>query len=227
MFSSSWEALACSLRTLRSSLCWSQQHEVLHIPRSFHISIQRFPAQQLVMQSSSSPQTKTPHQVVFDSSLLVLGLRKHVRMYGQRDAGRFASPSAHTRPPERTDLSLRHQRKWAVAWTTTNARSLASCWRSCDSCRPHKTRTTLLVFVCSMLQLGPRSKPWHQQHKCRIKPRAGCAPRIHRAEVSAVPVGVSYGGRATETTISGEGLGNVMYGANRNYRFLEGPAWSL
>lgn len=87
MFSSCQEALACSLRSLRSSLCWSQQREVLHTPRSFQIFIQRFPAWQRLVQTSGSPQTKQPHPVIFESSLSFLGLRKHVRTHKRRNAG--------------------------------------------------------------------------------------------------------------------------------------------
>lgn len=143
--------------------------------------------------------------------------------------GRLASPFARAQPPKRTDTSLRHWRKQAVAWTTTNACSLASRWRSCDSCCPHKTRTPSLYSsaLCCNGGLRPCSKAWHQQHKCKIKARAGCAPWIHLADVSAAPVGVSYRGRATENTTSAEGIGNVMYGVNRNWRVSAGPAWSL
>lgn len=115
-----------------------------------------------------------------------------------------------------------------MAWTT-NACSLASCWRSCDLCCPHKTRTPSLYSSAPRCNGGlrPCSKAWHQQHKRELKARAGCSPRIHLADVSAVPVGVSYLGRAAGTTTSAEGIRNVTYGVNRNCRVLAGPAWSL
>lgn len=52
MFSSCWVAIACSLNSLRSSLCCSQWHEVLHTPRSFQIFTQRCSSQQRLVGSN-------------------------------------------------------------------------------------------------------------------------------------------------------------------------------
>lgn len=140
MFSSCWEALDCSWRSLRTSICQSQLHEMLHTPRS-PIFIQRFSAPQLLVQSSSSPWTKCLPPATFAWSPSFLGLHT----YKWRNAG-VGSICPRTRSATKREwhefASL--EEEISVAWTTTNTCTLASPLRSCDSGCPRKARTHFL-----------------------------------------------------------------------------------
>lgn len=117
--------------------------------------------------------------------------------------GWAAPPLARAQPPEGNDTSLRH---WGGNKSWLGPQQTLALWKTIGDLM------TLVVTLatrqeCSSCTCLPHTvagtsfKGLNQWHKCKIKARAGCTPRIHPADVSAGPVGVSYQGRAAETAL--------------------------
>lgn len=105
MFSSCWEALDCSWKSLTSSLCQSQLHEMRHTPHSPspHSGISSPRALDSELQ-----QPKWPHPVIFALSPSFLGLHKLVPTCKWRNAG-VGSIAPRTRSATRGEWHKCHK----------------------------------------------------------------------------------------------------------------------